>query len=101
MTEPLTEHIVKTPEVCHGAPRIASTRVRVQDVVVWHLGGGWSIEAPVEQFGVTPAQVYAALSYYYNHQREIDQAIEESDVIDTGRPISELRDKIEKRRQDT
>jgi uncharacterized protein (DUF433 family) len=32
----IAEHIVKTPCTCGGKPRIAGSRIRVQDIVIWH-----------------------------------------------------------------
>ena len=44
-------------------------------------GGEWSIQRTADEFGVTPAQVHAALSYYYDHREEIDREIKESDAF--------------------
>lgn len=76
-TPSLADSIVKTPGVCSGQPRIAGTRIKVKHVYTW-----------VEQMGMTPAQVvaeyphltraqvHAALAYYWSHQDEIHQDIE-------------------------
>ena len=93
-------HIVSTPGKCGGKPCIAGTRIRVQDVAVWH-GGGMSVEEMVEQFDLTPAQIYAALSYYYDHREEIERNIREGDELieKVGTPLSELRAEIEARQR--
>jgi uncharacterized protein (DUF433 family) len=65
--------IVSTPGVNSGKPRIAATRVRVQDVVYYHQRAGWSVEKISEAFKLSLEQVQAALVYYAQHQAEIDQ----------------------------
>ena len=69
-------HIVCTPGVVGGEPRIADRRIRVRDIVAARDLRGFS---PEEIAGsvypdVTLAQVYAALAYYEDHRDEIDQA---------------------------
>lgn len=72
-------HIESSPDVCGGKPRIAGSRVRVQDVVVWTEAG----QSPDEIVGSFPhltlADVYAALAYYHDHGEAIDRQICEDD----------------------
>ena len=66
------KHITATPDVCGGKPRIEGTRIRVQDVYVWHELRGQSPEEIVTNFPhLTLAGIYAALSYYFDHQDDI------------------------------
>jgi uncharacterized protein (DUF433 family) len=66
------EHIVITPGVCGGKPRIAGHRITVQNVVVWHERGGLTPDEIVAQHpGITLADVHAALAYYWDHPDEI------------------------------
>ena len=59
-----------------GVPCIDGTRHRVIDVVADHVAHGYSAEQIVEQYpDLTPAQVHAALTYYYDHQAEMDAAL--------------------------
>lgn len=75
------DYIAIAPEICHGAPHIAGTRIRVQDIVMFQRNG-WSAEDIVANIdGVKLSQVYAALAYYYDHQAEIDAAIAESEQV--------------------
>jgi uncharacterized protein (DUF433 family) len=61
-----------------GQPRIAGTRLKVQQIALEYERLGWSPDQICEAHpGVTLAQVHAAMSYYYDHKREIDQAIRE------------------------
>ncbi len=57
-------------------PVIQGTRLKVRDLVRAHLAHGWSADELAWQFqGVTLAQVHGALSYYFDHQAEIDEDI--------------------------
>lgn len=73
-------HIVSTPGTCGGKPRIAGTRIRVQDMVVWHEAWGLSPEEIVTDFPqLTLAQIHAALAYYYDHREEIRQHMRDAE----------------------
>jgi uncharacterized protein (DUF433 family) len=72
-------HITQTPNICGGKPCIAGTRIRVQDIYVWHELGGQSAEEIASQYHLTLAQVYAALTYYFEHIEEIQADIRASE----------------------
>ena len=66
-------HISKTPGVCGGKACISGHRIRVMDIVVWHEMRNYSAEEIVEMFpGITLADVYAALTYYFDNRVEIE-----------------------------
>lgn len=76
-------HIEATAGTCGGMPRIAGTRIRVQDIVSLTEAG----ESPDEIVSAFPhitlADVHAALAFYYGHREEIDRQMRESeDYID-------------------
>jgi uncharacterized protein (DUF433 family) len=74
------EHIEVIPGLCGGKPRIAGTRIRVQDVYVWHELQGQSADEIVYNFPhLTLADVHAALSYYFDHRDEIQQQMKADD----------------------
>lgn len=76
-------HIEVTPDACGGKPRIAGHRIRVQDIVLAHQRQGMSPDEIVSAYPtITLADVYAALSYYHDHQAEIDADIREADAFD-------------------
>ena len=78
--EAASEHIEITPGICGGKPRIAGHRIRVQDMVIWHEHLGMSPDEIVYHHpSITLADVYAALTYYYDHLEEIRQQIRESE----------------------
>jgi uncharacterized protein (DUF433 family) len=71
------EHIAVIPGHCGGKPHIAGHRIKVQHIAVWHERMGMSPEEiGAAHPGLTLADVYAALTYYYDHREEIDEDIE-------------------------
>jgi uncharacterized protein (DUF433 family) len=73
-----TDRIVSKADVCGGKPCIAGTRIRVQDIYVWHELQGLSADEIVSRFShITMADVYAALAYYWDHQEEIQRQMQE------------------------
>src|SRR5687768_1710871 len=78
----IAQHITKTPGVCGGRACIAGHRIRVQDVVVWHEMRGYCPDEIVDLFpGITLADVYAALAYYFDHREEIDEEFRSADRL--------------------
>jgi uncharacterized protein (DUF433 family) len=74
-------HIAVDPDFRQGKPHIVGTGITVHDVVAWHIINESPIEWIAASFDLTQAQIYAALSYYYDHQAEIDAAIEEGEQL--------------------
>lgn len=72
-------HITQTPGVCGGKPCIAGRRIRVQDVYVWHETVGMGAEAIASEYNLSLAQVYAALTFAYEHLDEILADIQASE----------------------
>ncbi len=71
----LDQHIEITPGVSGGKPRIAGHRITVQNIVIWHERMGMSADEIATEYGLTLADVFAALTYYYDHRVEIDDSI--------------------------
>jgi uncharacterized protein (DUF433 family) len=66
-------HITMNPR---GVPCIDGTRHRVIDIVADHIAHGYSAAQIVEQYpDLTLAQVHAALTYYYDHQADLEAAL--------------------------
>ncbi len=92
-----TQHIESSPDVAGGKPRIAGHRITVHNVVIWHERMGLSADEISSGHGLSLADVYAALAYYYDHRQEIDQTIlaDESYVAEMrSRTKSKLSGKI-------
>jgi uncharacterized protein (DUF433 family) len=76
-TKTVYSHVTKDPEVCGGKACIDGTRIRVVDVVSLKRQG-YAPEKMLEAYpSLNLAQVYAALSYYYEHTDEIEMTFEE------------------------
>lgn len=82
----IASHIEMSPGVAGGKPRIAGHRITVQNIVIWHERLGVSADEIAAEYGLSLADVYAALAYYYDHRDEIDRAIREDEEF-----IAELR----------
>ena len=79
----LKQHVEITPGVLGGKPHIAGHRIRVLDIVVWHERRGLSPDEILSLYpSLTLADVYAALTYYFDHRDEIELEFErEAQVI--------------------
>ena len=67
--------IVRTPGTCGGSPRIAGTRITVENIAI-DFNAGWAPEVIVQKrTHLNLAQVYAALAYYYANKKQIDAEI--------------------------
>jgi len=57
------EHIVSTPDVLRGKPRIKGTRIPVS-LILGYLAAGYSNEAIIEEYpDLKPDQIAACLDY--------------------------------------
>jgi uncharacterized protein (DUF433 family)/predicted HTH domain antitoxin len=78
MTKTVTRHIVSTPDIFGGKPHIAGHRIRVMDIVIWHEKRGLSPDEIINLYpGLALADVYAALTYYFDHLEEIEADIQQ------------------------
>ena len=68
-------HIEVSEDLRGGKPRVAGRRIAVEDIVAMHLYHGQTIQYIIDNYKLTPAQVYAALTYYYDHRDQIDQSL--------------------------
>ncbi len=72
-----TKHIDITPGVCSGRPRVAGTRIRVENVVRWTEEGMLPDEIVASYPQLTPADVHAALTFYFDNRDEIEKQMRE------------------------
>lgn len=71
-------YIERKKGVCGGEPVIAGTRISVSFIVELERSG-YAVDEIVAMYPhITHAQIYDALSYYYDHKEEIDKIIEEN-----------------------
>ena len=74
-----------------GVPMIAGTRTKVIEVVLDRLAYHWDADEIHRQHAhLSLAQIHAALAYYYDHQRELDD-----DISRRMRESEDLRAKLE------
>lgn len=66
-------HIVSTPGICGGKPRIDGTRLTVQFLAGFIDDAAWTVAQICADYGLNAAQVYAAWAYYHEHQAAFDQ----------------------------
>ncbi len=76
-------HIVK--ETDRPAHLAGHPRTRVAMIVADYVWRGWSAEEIARQYAyLTPAEVHAAMTYYFDHRKEIEDELisEHRDVED-------------------
>jgi uncharacterized protein (DUF433 family) len=66
-------HIDRVPGFCGGEPKIRGSRIAVWVIANWHLQGLTEAEIVEMYPQLSKAQVFDALSYYYDHQNEVDE----------------------------
>ena len=70
-----------------GVPWISGANTKVIEVVLDKMAYGWSPEEMHRQHShLSMAQIHAALSYYYEHQAEVD-----ADIERRNRYVEEMR----------
>ena len=81
-----------------GRPWIAGTQVKVVEVVLDHTACGFSpAEIHLQHPHLSLGQIHAALSWYFDHQAEIDSEIRRQ-VADADRLWEQNRDSPGRRR---
>ena len=81
MSTLLDRHIESSSEIRGGRPRIVGTRITVDDDVIMHRHLGQSLEEIAGKYELSPAGLYAAMAYYYEHQSAVDQQITDDDAL--------------------
>jgi uncharacterized protein (DUF433 family) len=76
-----------------GRAWVAGTATRVLEIVLDQLAHGWSPEEIHFQHGaqLSMAQIHAALSFYYDHQAELDAEIQ-SEMDEVARLRAQVGD---------
>ena len=84
------EEIVSDRKVRGGRPVIRGTGITVMNVVLAHTGPDkLPLERVAHGYGLTMAQVHAAMTYYYLHQTELDEQLDR-EKIETSQLLDEL-----------
>ena len=66
------------PGVRSGKPCIVGTAIKVQNIVIWMEQGEMPDDIVNGYPHLTLADVHAAMTYYYDHQEDIDRDIMQS-----------------------
>lgn len=69
-------YVTQVEGVAGGKPTIKGTRTPVRSIVAYHQMGSTPEEIQVKLPYLSLAQIHDALSFYYDHQAEIDADIE-------------------------
>jgi uncharacterized protein (DUF433 family) len=82
---------------------IRGRNLKAKMVARMRLWENHSIEDVMKHYNITPAEVHAALAFYYDNHEKLDAEYQESMKLlnDGGTATSEFRDKIEERKQNT
>ena len=77
------QHVTRTPGVCGGWPCVAGTRVRVWDVFQSYEEHGQDVTQVSEDYPhLTPADIHAALAYFYDHEAELREQLRQKEEAD-------------------
>lgn len=69
-------YIEKDPAKYEGKAVIKGTRIPAASIIN-HYRSGMSVEEILEGYpSISPAQLFDALSYYFDHKEEIDRGLE-------------------------
>jgi len=69
--------IISTPETCGGKPRLAGTRMAVQNLAIDYNNGMSPEQIAQEYPHLSLGQIYLALAYYHLNRSQIEADIEE------------------------
>ena len=75
-------------EIRNGRPIIAGTGLKVAIIANMYVQGDAPIDWIAENYDLTPAQIHAALAYYYDHKEELDRYIQEGIELAIANGIS-------------
>ncbi len=82
-----------------GEARIAGKEhLKAELVARMHVNGGRDVDYVMEHYGLTRAQVHAALAYYYENQPALDEAYEQAWAESRAIKAAELRAQIAARK---
>lgn len=73
----LDRHIESSPQIASGKPRIVGRRLTVHNIAVWHERLGLNADEIASEYDLSLAEIYAALTYYFDHRDEIDRELRE------------------------
>ena len=81
MSQMMDGHIEITPGVVGGKPRVAGRRITVQNIAVWHERLGMTPDEIATEYDLTLSDIFAALTYYFDHRESMNQAIRDDETF--------------------
>lgn len=76
--------IVTSQSVLAGAPRIDGTRIGVHHIAERVIDAGRSPAEVAADYDLNLADIYRALTYYYDHPKEMQTVRERRITVDSG-----------------
>ncbi|MBL8130403.1 MAG: DUF433 domain-containing protein [Anaerolineae bacterium] len=79
---------------------IVGTALKAEIVAAGHVLAGMSVEAVAAHYHISLADVYAALTYFYDNREAIERKFAEAEAyvrdagIDADRKIAEMRERL-------
>ncbi len=86
-----------------GEARISSKpHLKAEMVARMYSDGQHTIEAVMEQYGLSAAEVHSALAYYYDHQEELDRHHDEQlrEIRANAMTLEKFKAKLANRKHD-
>src|SRR3954452_24586003 len=77
----LDRYIVATPGTLGGKARLAGRRISIEDIAIWHLRLGKTVDEICAEYDLSLAEAHDPLAYYSAHQAEIGRQINEGDAF--------------------
>ncbi len=68
-------YVIKKKGVQGGRAVIAGTRIPVSSIIIWYKAGKEIYEILDMYPQLTPSQIHDALSYYYDHKKDMEDEI--------------------------
>ncbi len=81
MVQVLDKHIAFDPKIANGQPHISGHRITVAQIAFWSDKSGLSADEIATTYHLTLGEVYAALSYYFDHKYQIDEQVMANNLI--------------------
>ncbi|MST94388.1 MAG: DUF433 domain-containing protein [Pedosphaera sp.] len=78
-------HIASDARIAGGVPIIKGTRIAVRTVAGYYQLGMTPDEILQSLPHLTPAQLHAALTYYFDHQKQVDRDLKRNADVDHWR----------------
>ena len=87
-------HIATNPRILNGVPIIKGTRIAVRTVAGYYQLGMTADEILQSLPHLTQSQLHAALTYYFDHQKEIDRDLKRNADVDHWRKQVRQREPV-------